>query len=122
MIGPYLVMGRLRSEWRVLDAWVTEALAVTAADKLRWDVMTDHDRKNAKNPPTKWRFWEETASGYMPMPFGAMPFGGKFPGKIARLWKANSTGGRGRNPWSCIAVVKLEVQGTVLDQIVEAIE
>jgi hypothetical protein len=112
--NPFLVMGYANTSWVVISAWATKDLAVTELDRIRWDVMTDHDRKNAKNPPTMWRFWEEKKPGYKSI-------GKNFPGRALKFWGANSIGGSiGKNPWLWLAVVELIVQGTVLDKIVEA--
>lgn len=117
MSGTFLVMGNAHNSWLVIGAWATKDLAVTDADKIRRDSMRPHDKKIAKNPPTKWRFWKEkkvTQGGYTSL-------GTKFPGRLVRLWSANSVGGVDGNIWSYIAVVELEVQGTVLDKIVEVL-
>jgi hypothetical protein len=114
MNGPYLIFGlTIPGGWELLSAWNSEALAVVELERLKLSVMSAHDRKNAKSPPTKWRFWEKKSHrGY----------GGanKMPVKWLDVWGANSTGGIGGNPWSNLAVAELTVQGTVLDKLVEA--
>lgn len=46
--------------------------------------------------------------------------GPQFPGRILKVLSANSVGGVDGNNWNRIALVELIIQGTVLDQIVEA--
>ena len=46
--------------------------------------------------------------------------GPHFPGRLIKVLSAKSVGGIDGNHWSNIALVELNVQGTVLDRIVEA--
>ena len=116
MSGPFLVMGMIHNEWRVIGAWVTKGLAMADADKIRWDSMGARDQRNSKNPPSKWRFWVEKSVNQG----GYKSLGLRFPGRLVKIWSANSIGGAKGNQWSYIGVVALVVQGTVLDKIVEA--
>lgn len=112
MSGPYLVIG-IDDHWRIVSAWATKALALAELDRIRLSVMKPHDRKIAANPPTKWRFWEQASP---PWNHGTK----RLPVEFISTWKANSVGGIDGNPWSYLAVAELIVQGTVLDEIVEA--
>jgi hypothetical protein len=99
--------------WKLINAWVSRNLAVEDAERLMWSVMSLRQQETAKNPPTKWRFWEERSVSR------CTSLGTHFPGKIIRFWAANSVGGIDGNPWSYVAVAELSVQGTILDQIAE---
>lgn len=57
---------------------------------------------------SKWRFWEKATRAVL---CPAMPV------EFRMVWRANSVGGG--NSWSNIAVAKLIVQGTLLDELAE---
>jgi hypothetical protein len=116
MSEPFLVFGyrsSMGSGWSILSAWVTEALAEQELERLKLSVMTLREREQAKNPPTKWRFWEK--KGHK-----GIAGANQIPVTWVTCWSANSVGSR--NPWSYLAVARLHVQGNVLDQMVEAMD
>ncbi len=99
--------------WKLLSAWATETLAIEEMEKIKLSVMSPHDREQAKNPPTGWRFWVKK---------GHHGIGGAngLPVTWIHVWHSNLTGSR--NPWSYVAVARLHIQGNVLDQIIEEVE
>ena len=114
MNEPYVVFGfsaSMSAAWIVLSAWATESLAVVEAERLKFSVMTAHQREQAKAPKTNWRFWEQRHH---------KGIGGanEIPVMWVHVWGANSVGAS--NPWSYLAVARLHVQGSILDQMVES--
>jgi len=114
MSGPYLVMGHSYSTWRVIGAWVTKDLAIAEAEKIKAAAIKKMGARFHSGSRWKpWKPWKTVAYAHSSL-------GGEFPGKAISAWSANSVGGTGGNEWTDIMVVELEVQGTVLDRIVEA--
>ena len=116
MIEPYLVYGFRASQgprWVLLSAWATESLARAELERLKFSVMSLTERTQSLNPAASWRFWEQR---------GHKGVGGAndLPVTWVDVWSSNSISPR--NPWSHLAFVRLHVQGTVLDQIVEGVE
>lgn len=111
MNGPYLIMGVANCEWNIIAAWMTKDLAITDAARIR----TEAEKKMGMVGTTRWKPWKVGGPG------AGYRVGSDFPGRVLKIWSANSVGGIDGNKWSYIAVVELEVQGTVLDKIVEAI-
>jgi len=93
--------------WRVVDAQATLTLGQRAFEHHQ-DVARQKmgfvSRKGAWKPVGHY-----------------VSLGSEFPGRLLEVLSANSVGGVGGNQWSSIALVELEVQGTVLDKIVEAV-
>lgn len=110
--GPYLILGH-KDGWKIIDAWVTEDLAVEALERLKLSVMSPHDRKNMASPKSPWRFWVKKSNNGHRGLSGA----NKMPVKWLHCWSANSVGGINGNPWLYLCVVELIVQGTVLDHL-----
>ena len=112
MNGPYLIMVMANGEWSVIGAWATKALAMTDVDVKKAAAAKKMGMR--ATPTTKWKPWKVSRGGYRSI-------GYNFPGRLVRLWSANSVGGVPGNNWSYIAVVELFVDGTILDKIVEAV-
>lgn len=116
MSEPFMVFGfqsSMGGGWHLLSAWATEALAEAEVERLKLSVMSIHEREQAKNPPSKWRFWERKSHK-------GLGGANKIPVTWGVCWSANSVGHR--NPWSYLAVGRLHVQGTVLDRMVDAMD
>ena len=107
MTGPFLIMVIRHSSWEIIDAWVTETLALASVERH-------------KSEAARKMGFTGSAGGWRPGHPSYMGFGSGFPGRCLKLWSANYVGGLSGNHWSYISVVELEVQGTALNQIVEA--
>ena len=114
MTEPFLVFGYQGSmgpKWLILSAWVTEALAVQEMERIKLSVMSPHYRACNGKAPSGWCFWGQRLA----LVGGA----DQIPVTWINCWAANSVGGL--NPWSYLAVARLHVQGSALDQLVEAV-
>jgi len=114
MSGPYLVMGYGFSKWSIIGAYLTENLAVAGAEEIK--AAAAKKMGTSLKSWSKWKPWKP----WKTVAHARSCLGKDFPGKGVLAWSANSVGGTGGNEWSDIMVAELEVQGTVLDRIVEA--
>jgi len=115
MIDPYLVYGFRASQdpsWVLISAWATESLARAELERIKISVMSLAERDQALNPVGPWRFWEQRSHNGIGGAVG-------LPVTWLDSWSSNSISPR--NSWSFLAVARLHVQGTVLDQIVEGV-